>query len=211
MRFLYALSCISVFACFAFADIKRDVGAPPPSGAIVLFDGSHGSSAARAEMLAKWVDWRDWPKGHDGENWRSSTRNTSPAGFEISPDPEFPTDTNRVTLRRSATLISRPGANNRERKTFSCASRETKAGRRSRADIAKEEDEPDDPQAASVEVVVVVEAAPAALFVEVVEEDELELDEDKPEVVLVDDSGLLAKRNAVEFVGSIPLAKASIS
>lgn len=75
------------------------VGAPPPPGAIVLFDGSLGPAVARAELQAKWVDWRDWPRGHTGEGWRFSTRNTSPAGFEIAPDPEYPGDTNHVTLR----------------------------------------------------------------------------------------------------------------
>jgi hypothetical protein len=75
------------------------VGVPPPPCAIVLFDGSKGPGAARAELNAKWVDWRDWPKGHEGEGWKSSVRNVSPAGFEISPDPEFPRDTNHVTLR----------------------------------------------------------------------------------------------------------------
>jgi hypothetical protein len=80
-------------------DAERDVGAPPPAGAVILFDGARGPGAARAELRAKWVDWRDWPDGHAGENWRTSTRNASPAGFEVSPDPEFPNDTNRVTLR----------------------------------------------------------------------------------------------------------------
>jgi hypothetical protein len=81
------------------SDAGRDVGAPPPAGAIVLFDGTRGKAAARAELRAKWVDWRDWPNGHAGENWRTSTRNTSPAGFEIAPDPGFPGDTQRVTMR----------------------------------------------------------------------------------------------------------------
>lgn len=75
------------------------VGVPPPVDAIVLFDGSKGAGAARAELHAKWVDWRDWPSGHEGEGWKSSVRNASSASFEISPDPEFPGDTNRVTLR----------------------------------------------------------------------------------------------------------------
>ena len=81
------------------SDAGRDVGAPLPAGAVVLFDGARGPGAARAELRAKWVDWRDWPNGHAGENWRTSTRNTSPAGFAIAADPEFPGDTNRVTLR----------------------------------------------------------------------------------------------------------------
>jgi hypothetical protein len=75
------------------------LGVPPPENAVVLFGGMRGPGAARAELRAKWVDWRDWPQGHAGENWRASMRNTSPAGFEISSDPEFPGDTNRVTLR----------------------------------------------------------------------------------------------------------------
>jgi hypothetical protein len=75
------------------------VGVLPPEGAIVLFGGSHGAAAARDELFAKWVDWRDWPSGHEGENWRNSTRNTSLPGFAIARDPEFPNDSNRVTLR----------------------------------------------------------------------------------------------------------------
>lgn len=81
------------------AEGARDVGTPPPAGAIVLFDGSRGPGAARADLRQKWVDWRDWPDGHEGEHWRTSTRNTSPAGFAIAPDPEYPGDTNRVTMR----------------------------------------------------------------------------------------------------------------
>lgn len=75
------------------------VGVPPPPGAIVLFDGSKGIGAARAELQAKWVTWRDWPNGHEGEGWKTSVRNASPARFEIAPDPEFPGDTNRVALK----------------------------------------------------------------------------------------------------------------
>lgn len=71
----------------------------PPPGAVVLFGGWSGAGAAEAELHANWVDWRDWPDGHDGDNWKTSTRNTSPAGFAVAPDPEFPGDTNRVTLR----------------------------------------------------------------------------------------------------------------
>jgi hypothetical protein len=75
------------------------VGAEAPPGAVVLFDGTRGPAAAREELRAKWIDWRDWPRGHAGENWRASIRNASPAGFEIAPDPGFPADTNRTTLR----------------------------------------------------------------------------------------------------------------
>jgi hypothetical protein len=106
MKFLYALSGVS--ACCGIlvgcagalpAPEMTGLGVPPPENAVVLFGGMRGPGAARAELHAKWVDWRDWPRGHEGESWRTSTRNTSPAGFEISPDPEFPGDTNRVTLR----------------------------------------------------------------------------------------------------------------
>jgi hypothetical protein len=75
------------------------VGVRPPEGAIVLFDGTRGVAAARDELFAKWVDWRDWPEGHADEGWRTSKRNASLPGFAIARDPEFPDDTNRVTLR----------------------------------------------------------------------------------------------------------------
>ena len=103
MRYGSLLICYGLLSGCAFSsprlDAGRDVGAPPPAGAVVLFDGTRGPGAARAELQAKWVDWRDWPNGHASENWRTSTRNTSSAGFAVSPDPEFPGDTNRVTLR----------------------------------------------------------------------------------------------------------------
>jgi hypothetical protein len=103
----YLIPFVAVFAACATVappgttdvDAARDVGVPPPAGAVVLFDGTAGPGAARAELEAKWVDWRDWPNGHEGDNWRTSTRNTSPAGFAIARDPEFPDDTTRVTLR----------------------------------------------------------------------------------------------------------------
>lgn len=75
------------------------VGTKPPDGAIVLFDGAQGREAAAAELQAKWVKWRDWPEGHAGDGWKASHRSVAPAGFAIAPDPEFPGDTSRVTLR----------------------------------------------------------------------------------------------------------------
>jgi hypothetical protein len=90
----------------AVADIVMDypprdsigLNARRPYGAIVLFDGTQGPAAALAEMNAKWVDWRDWPNGC-AANSAGSTKNTSPAQFRIAKDPEFPTDTSRVTMR----------------------------------------------------------------------------------------------------------------
>jgi hypothetical protein len=75
------------------------VGTKPPDGAIVLFGGAQGRAAAAAELQAKWVKWRDWPKGHADDSWKASHRSIAPAGFAIASDPEFPGDTNRVTLR----------------------------------------------------------------------------------------------------------------
>jgi hypothetical protein len=74
------------------------VGAKRPYGAIVLFDGTQGPGAGLAQMHANWVDWRDWPNGCQS-NSAGSTKNTSPAQFRIAKDPEFPSDTNRVTMR----------------------------------------------------------------------------------------------------------------
>jgi len=87
------------------------VGVPPPTGAIVLFGGTDGAAAARAELHEKWVDWRDWPNGHAGDAWKSSTRNTSPPGFEVVRDPAFPNDTNHVVLqaRRTSSPLGRWG------------------------------------------------------------------------------------------------------
>lgn len=64
---------------------KLDVGAPPIYGASVLFDGSKGKAAAQAELTAK---WQDWPRYTPSE-----------IKFKLAKDPEFPNDTNRVTLQ----------------------------------------------------------------------------------------------------------------
>jgi hypothetical protein len=64
---------------------KLDVGAPPIYGAKVLFDGSKGKAAAQAELSAK---WKDWPRF-----------TPSDIKFKIAKDPQYPDDTNRVTLQ----------------------------------------------------------------------------------------------------------------
>lgn len=61
------------------------VGAAPPYGATVLFDGSRGRAAAQAELQAK---WRDWPRFTPSE-----------IRFRIVRDPESPGDTGRVALQ----------------------------------------------------------------------------------------------------------------
>lgn len=64
---------------------RMDVGAPPIYGAYVLFDGTKGKAAAQAELTAK---WQDWPR-------------FSPSAimFKLAKDPEFPSDTNKVTVQ----------------------------------------------------------------------------------------------------------------
>ncbi|MDB5104161.1 MAG: hypothetical protein JWP91_1850 [Fibrobacteres bacterium] len=64
---------------------KLDVGAPPIYGAVTLFDGSKGKAAAQAELKAK---WKDWPRFSPSEIM-----------FKIAKDPQFPDDTNKVTLQ----------------------------------------------------------------------------------------------------------------
>lgn len=62
------------------------VGARPPWGTTMLFDGSQGRAAGITEMQTK---WRDWP--------RFST--PSPIMFRIARDPQYLADTNRVTMQ----------------------------------------------------------------------------------------------------------------
>lgn len=64
---------------------KLGVGAPMPLGGIMLFDGSRGRAAAQTELQTK---WRDWPRFTPG-----------PIRFTLARDPEFPNDTNHVTLQ----------------------------------------------------------------------------------------------------------------
>jgi hypothetical protein len=61
------------------------VGARTPWGATILFDGSQGRVAANSEMQAK---WQDWPR-----------YSPSPIKFRIARDPQYLSDTNRVTLQ----------------------------------------------------------------------------------------------------------------
>ncbi len=61
------------------------VGATPPYGSTMLFDGSQGRAAGNNEMQTK---WQDWPRF-----------TPSAIMFRITRDPQFLTDTNRVTLQ----------------------------------------------------------------------------------------------------------------
>ncbi len=61
------------------------VGATPPYGSTMLFDGSQGRAAANAEMQAK---WQDWPRF-----------TPSAIMFRITRDPQYLTDTTRVTMQ----------------------------------------------------------------------------------------------------------------
>ena len=70
---------------------RLDVGAPPIYGAKVLFDGSRGRAAALAELGAK---WQDWPRF-----------TPSAVQFKLAKDPEFPNDTDRVTLQSCCNTV----------------------------------------------------------------------------------------------------------
>jgi hypothetical protein len=52
---------------------------------LVLFDGSKGRAAAAAELSGKWTDWPRFTP--------------SDVKFNLARDPQFPSDTNRVTLQ----------------------------------------------------------------------------------------------------------------
>jgi hypothetical protein len=69
----------------AYPERRLGVGVPPIFGAKVLFDGGRGRAAAMAELQAK---WRDWPRF-----------TPSAIMFRIARDPQYPADTNRVTLQ----------------------------------------------------------------------------------------------------------------
>ena len=70
------------------------VGAAMPYGAYMLFDGSKGKAAAQAELKTKWADWI--PVVADAELAKyTATRDQ----FKIAKDPQYPSDTNRVTLQ----------------------------------------------------------------------------------------------------------------
>ncbi|MDB5050020.1 MAG: hypothetical protein JWO30_3091 [Fibrobacteres bacterium] len=72
---------------------RLDVGAPPVYGAYTLFDGSKGKAAAQAELKAKWKDWIPAVTGAELQKYTAARDQ-----FKIAKDPEFPDDTNRVTL-----------------------------------------------------------------------------------------------------------------
>ena len=61
------------------------VGAAMPYGAYILFDGSKGKAAAQAELKAKWMDWPQYTP--------------SDIMFKVAKDPQYPNDTNRVTVQ----------------------------------------------------------------------------------------------------------------
>ncbi len=69
------------------------VGLAPPYGAKMLFDGSRGGAYATANYFPLWHEW-----------WRfnataQAPKPAQPISFKIAKDPEFPTDTNHVSLR----------------------------------------------------------------------------------------------------------------
>jgi hypothetical protein len=73
---------------------KLDVGAPAIYGAVTLFDGSQGKTAALAEIAAKWRDWTpDVPAAELAKY--NAAKNT----FKLAKDPQYPEDTSRVALQ----------------------------------------------------------------------------------------------------------------
>ena len=73
---------------------KLDVGAPPIYGAVTLFDGSKGKTAAQAELSTKWKDWTPAVPAAELAKY-TAAKNT----FKIAKDPQYPGDTARVTLQ----------------------------------------------------------------------------------------------------------------
>jgi hypothetical protein len=82
-----------------YPERKLDVGATPPYGAIVYFDGTKGKAAAMAEIKAKWQDWN--PKTAPDLSLYTKTKDQ----FKIAKDPLFAQDTNRVTLQSCCDTI----------------------------------------------------------------------------------------------------------
>ncbi|MEO6098432.1 MAG: family 16 glycoside hydrolase [Fibrobacteria bacterium] len=68
-----------------YPERKLGVGALPVHAATVLFDGSKGRAAAVAELQS---NWQDWPRYTPSE-----------IKFRVVRDPQFPSDTNRVSLQ----------------------------------------------------------------------------------------------------------------
>jgi Domain of Unknown Function (DUF1080) len=71
-----------------------DVGAKPPYGAIVLFDGGQGKAAAQSELTEKWQDWLPMVEVAEAAKY-TAARNT----WKIVADPKHPGDTGRVALQ----------------------------------------------------------------------------------------------------------------
>ncbi len=68
------------------------VGAPPPYGAIKLFDGSQGRAAAMVQLQSLWKPWwRFQVAGQPGP--------TTGITFTLASDPQYPHDTTHVTLQ----------------------------------------------------------------------------------------------------------------
>ncbi|MDQ3003403.1 MAG: DUF1080 domain-containing protein [Fibrobacterota bacterium] len=76
------------------ARAKIGVGAAMPYGAYVHFDGSNGKAAAQAELKSKWQDWMPVVEGTETAKFIAARDQ-----FKIAKDPQFPNDTNRVTLQ----------------------------------------------------------------------------------------------------------------
>lgn len=79
---------------------KLDVGATPPYGAVVLFDGSHGKAAAQAEITEKWQDWAPAVDVAEKAKYTAAT-NT----WKIMKDPKYPNDTNHVTVQSCCNTV----------------------------------------------------------------------------------------------------------
>ena len=73
---------------------KIGLGAAMPYGGYVLFDGSNGKAAAQAELKLKWQDWLPVTEGTETDKFLAAKDQ-----FKIVKDPQFPNDTNHVSLQ----------------------------------------------------------------------------------------------------------------
>ncbi len=73
-----------------------DIGAKPPYGAEILFDGSQGAAAAEKEMQANWKPWWRFDTAYQKGGQRPPVTDIT---FKIANDPKFPTDSLRASMR----------------------------------------------------------------------------------------------------------------